>query len=104
MSLEAIQEVARVEQESRDKLSAADAEAKRLTSDAEEEGQALLRQIRAGAAEEGRNLMRQAEERAAKKAEAIAREARGESETLRKRAEMNLERAAEFIVGRVVKR
>ncbi len=100
----AIQEVAKVEEESRIRLSDADAEARRLTEGAEEEGQALLRQIRAGAAEEGKKLMRQAEESAAKKAEHIAREARNESDALRKAAEQNLEQAAEFIVGRVVKR
>lgn len=100
----AIQEVAKVEEESRIKLSEADAEVKKLTEDAEEEGQALLRQIRAGAVEDGKKKMRQAEENAAKKAESIALEARNEGDALRKIAEKNLERAAEFIVGRVVSR
>ena len=103
MSMEAIQEVTRIEQASQDLLSAADAEAGRLIADAEEEGQALLRQIRAGAAEEQRKLMRQAEENAAKKAETIARQAEQQSDALRASAREHLEQAAEYIVGRVVK-
>ena len=71
MSLEAIQEITQAEQESREKLAAAEAEAKALTANAERDGQVLLLETRAEAAKKGKRLM---------------------------------EEAAEFIVGRVVKR
>ena len=47
--------------------------------------------------------MKQAEERAAQQADEIRNAAEAESAALRESAGKNLEEAAEFIVGRVVK-
>ena len=102
MSLEAIEKVTLLEQQSQERKAAAEAEARQIVADAEREGLALLQQVRADATEDGRKLLRKAEERAAEKAAEIGRAAESESAALREAAGRNLEEAAEFIVGRVV--
>ena len=103
MSLEAIERVTQVEQNSQERKTAAEAEARQIVADAERQGLALLQQVRTDATEDGRKLLRKAEERAAEKAAEIGRAAESESAALREAAGRNLEEAAEFIVGRVVK-
>ena len=103
MSLEAIEKVTQIEQQSQERKAAAEAEARQIVANAEREGLALLQQVRADATEDGRKLLRKAEERAAEKAAEIGRAAESESAALREAAGRNLEEAAEFIVGRVVK-
>ena len=103
MSLEAIEKVTELETQMREQKAAAEAKARQIAVDAEREGIALLEKTRADAAERGRKLLKQAEERAAKQAEEIQSAAEAESEALREAAGRNLEEAAEFIVGRVVK-
>ena len=103
MSLEAIEKVTQVENETRERRSAAEAEAKQIIADAEKEGQALLQRQRNEAAEAGRELLRQAEARAAEKAAETAKAAEADAAALRNAAGKRLEAAAEFIVGRVVK-
>ena len=103
MSLEAIERVTQVEQNSQERKTAAEAEARQIVADAERQGLALLQQVRADATEDGRKLLRKAEERAAEKAAEIGRAAESESAALREAAGRNLGEAAEFIVGRVVK-
>ena len=103
MSLEAIERVTQVEQNSQERKTAAEEEARQIVADAERQGLALLQQVRADATEDGRKLLRKAEERAAEKAAEIGRAAESESAALREAAGRNLEEAAEFIVGRVVK-
>ena len=71
MSLEAIEKVTEVEQKSKERRLAAEAEARQIVADAERAGLALLQQVRVDAAEEGKTLLRQAEERAAKRAAEI---------------------------------
>ena len=102
MSLEAIERVTQVEQNSQERKTAAEAEARQIVADAERQGLALLQQVRADATEDGRKLLRKAEERAAEKAAEIGRAAESESAALREAAGRNLEEAVEFIVGRVV--
>ena len=68
MSLEAIERVTQVEQNSQERKTAAEAEARQIVADAERQGLALLQQVRADATEDGRKLLRKAEERAAEKA------------------------------------
>ena len=97
MSLEAIEKVTLLEQQSQERKAAAEA-----VADAEREGLALLQQVRAEAAANGRKLLRKAEEKAAVKAAEISRTAEAESSSLREAAGRNLEAAAEYIVGRVV--
>lgn len=103
MSLEAIQQVTKIEQESRDRTEAAEAEARQIREDARRDGEALIQEVRAGAAEESKKLMRQAEERARKRADDIFHQAKTDSDALRAQAEGHLEEAAKFIVGRVVR-
>lgn len=102
MSLEAIEKVTLVEQQSQERKAAAEAEARQIVADAEREGLALLQQVRADAAANGKKLLREAEEKAAAKAAEISRTAEAESSSLRETAGKNLEAAAEYIVGRVV--
>lgn len=103
MSLEAIEKVTQIEDQSRERKAAAEVEARQLVADAEREGLALLQQTRADAAEAGRQLLREAEERAAGKAAEISCAAEAESAALRQAADKHLDEAAEFIVGRIVK-
>lgn len=102
MSLEAIEKVALIEQQSQERKAAAEAEARQIVADAEREGLALLQRTRAAAAENGRKLLRKAEEKAAEKAAEISRAAEAESAALCEAAGKHLDEAAEFIVGRVV--
>ena len=102
MSLEAIEKVIQIEQQSQERKAAAEAEARRIVAEAEREGLALLQQTRAAAADKSRKLLREAEERAAEKAAEIDRAAEAESAALQKAAGKHLDEAAEFIVGRVV--
>ena len=103
MSLEAIEKVTQIEQQSQERKAAAEAEARQIVANAEREGLALLQQVRVDATKDGRKLLRKAEERAAEKADEIGRAAESESAALREEAGRKLEEAAEFIVGRVVK-
>jgi hypothetical protein len=102
MSLEAIEKVAETERASKERRTAAEAQARKLASDAERDGLALLQQTRNQADEEGKELLRAAEERAEKRSNEILAQAREESEALSAAAEKNLDRTAEFIVERVV--
>lgn len=103
MSLEAIEKVTQVEQESQERKAAAEAQARQIVAGAEREGLALLQQTRANAVAAGKKLLREAEARAAAKEAEIRQAAQAESDALVKAAEKHLEEAAEFIVGRVVK-
>ena len=103
MSLEAIEKVTQIEQQSQERKAAAEAEARQIVANAEREGLALLQQVRVDATKDGRKLLQKAEEKAAEKAAEIGRAAEAESAALREAAGRNLEEAAEFIVGRVVK-
>ena len=96
MSLEAIEKVTQIEQQSQERKAAAEAEARQIVANAEREGLALLQQVRVDATKDGRKLLRKAEERAAEKAAEIGRAA------LQEAAGKHLDEAAEFIVGRVV--
>lgn len=103
MSLEAIEKVTAMESKMQQRKAAAEAEARQIVADAEREGLTRLQKVRAEAVESGRELLKQAEERAAELAVEIRRGAEQESAALQEAAAKNLESAAEFIVGRVVK-
>ena len=103
MSLEAIEKVTELETQMRERKAAAESEARQIAADAERDGIALLEKTRADAADRGRKLLKQAEERAAQQADESRKAAEAESAALRESAGKNLEEAAEFIVGRVVK-
>ena len=102
MSLEAIEMIQKIEKETQERKSAAEAEARRIVADAERAGQELLERIRTEAAEAGRHMLSEAEAQAATEAEAIAADARKTGDALRKDAETRLDAAAELIIGKVV--
>lgn len=104
MSLEAIQKVTEVEKESKERKTAAEAEAKRILSDAERSGQALLLSTRAKAAEEGKALLQKAEERAKVCSDEIIKAAEAEGGALRDAAKTHLSETVALIVGKVVNR
>ena len=89
--------------DNKERRTAAEAQAKQMIADAQRNGLALLKQTQEAAEAREKALLRQAEERAAVRREAIAGEARAEAEDLRRRAEANLDAAAELIVRRVVR-
>ena len=103
MSLEAIEKVTAVEQATKERRVAAEAEARQLIADAERAGLALLEQVRADAVADGKDLLRKAEESAAARSAEISRSAEAECGAMMELAAQHLEEAAEFIVGRVVK-
>lgn len=102
MSLEAIQKVTEIERQMQERKLAADAEARQMVAEAEKIGILHLQKVRDEAAEQGTALLKEAEKRAEEKAAEIQKQVTQESEALRQLAEMHLEEAAEFIVGRVV--
>ena len=104
MSMEVIEKVTQVERLNRERKVAAEAEAKLMIANAERGSLALLQQVREDAANAGKALLQQAEETAAARAEEIRKSAEAEAAALCAEAEKHLEEAAEFIVGRVVKR
>ena len=103
MSLEAIEKITEAETKNRERKAAAEAEAKQMIANAEREGLALLQRVRADAASDGRELLRQAEEKAAARSAEISQSAEAACGELRRTALGHLDKAAEFIVGRVVK-
>ena len=103
MSLEAIKRVTEIESRVQERKAAAESEARQILANAERVGLDCLQQARAAAVEAGKEQLKQAEERAAKRAAEVQRVAEAECAVLRETAAQNLEEAAEFIVGRVVK-
>lgn len=104
VSLEAIEKIAGAEEKMRERRAAAEAEGRKLVEDAERSGRALLQKVREEGLEAGRRMLQQAEEQGAKEAERIAAEAKNAGEVLCRAAEKRLDAAAEWIVGKVVKR
>ena len=102
MPLEAIEKISELETKNRERKAAAEAEARQIIADAEQEGLALLQNVRKEAAERGKQLLTEAEARAAERAAEIAQSAKQDGDALRAAADKHLEEAAEFIVGRVV--
>ena len=91
MSLEAMKKITEAEQDTQSRRAGAATEAKKLVSDAEKAGRALVEQARA-----------QAESRAARRTEEILAEKRSDCDALRSATRERLPAAVELIVGRVV--
>jgi vacuolar-type H+-ATPase subunit H len=104
MSLDAIQKVAEVEKLMQARRAAADAEARQLVSNAEQEALVHLQKVRAEAAEQGKHYLQEAEKKAKARAADIQSAVIVESDALRQEAEKHLDEAAELIVRRVVNR
>lgn len=102
MSLDAVKQVTEAETANRERIAAAQAQARRMVADAERAGAVLLQKTRDEAAEQGKTLLRDAEKQGGERAAEIARNAETEAGELRKRAEQRMEAAADWIVGRIV--
>ncbi len=102
MSLEAMKKITEAEQDTQSRRAGAAAEAKKLVSDAEKAGRALVEQARAQAEAQAKEAMAQAESRAARRTEEILAEKRSDCDALRSAARERLPAAVELIVGRVV--
>lgn len=102
MSLEAVEKVTQAEKENRERMVSAQAAAKQLIADAEENGRELLKKTRELAAAEEKKQIRQAEESAAVRTDEISRAAEAEGQDLCAAAEPRLKAAVALIVGKVV--
>lgn len=102
MSLDAIMQVTQAEQEAAQKLAVAQVQARKIISDAKEEGMRIIEQSRITAQSESKRLMTEAELKAAKSAAAVMEQTQQDCARLRALAEGRLESAVALIVGRVV--
>lgn len=102
MSLEAMKKITEAEQDTQSRRAGAAAEAKKLVSDAEKAGRALVEQARTQAEAQAKEAMVQAEARAACRTEEILAQQREACSALQAKARARLPAAVELIVGRVV--
>lgn len=102
MSVEAIHEIRRVEEEMEELRLRSRAQAQKTVSDAEREGQVILAQGREQAAHAAAADMRAAEERAAKRREEILSAAEEDCNMLAAGADAFMAQAVRVIVERVV--
>lgn len=102
MSMEALEKIMAAEASCQDRVAAASVEARQLLAEAERAGQDALLQAREECAQQSKQSLLKAEERAKKTADEILRAADAEAAALRKAAEERLDKAATFIVGKVV--
>ena len=102
MSLEAIETICQAEEAVKKLKADAVANAKRAVAAAEEEGRLAMEQLANKVAEELKAKNEQAQAKAGAEAEAILEKAREEKDELRKKAEGRLDKAAEYIVERIV--
>ena len=93
--------VTTVEADGKPPHAAAEDAGRKLKTDAQHAGQALLESVRQEAARHEKDLLRQAEERAALRSAQISHSAGEEAAALR--AGAKLSEAVEFIVGRIVR-
>ena len=103
MAFEAIQKVTQTEESSRSQKAEAAAQAKKIVSDAQRAGKALVVQARAEAEEKVKAMMAQAEELAAQQSRQVLEGNAVACEALKQEARGRLDRAADLIVGRVGK-
>lgn len=104
MSLEAIEIVNKTEAKNKERHTAAELEAKNMMIRAEQSGLELVEKAHAQAVSEGKRLIREGESRAEARCEQIQKSAQSECEALDQLAKMNLSKAVECIVRKVVKR
>lgn len=103
MSLDAIQKVTEIEQDSRNRKVEAIAEAKRIVAEADRMGRQTVAQERAGAEEKVKAMMAEAEARAGERAKAAQAANVEACAALKERARPQLDRAADLIVEKVGK-
>lgn len=104
MSLEALQKVTDAEQAAQARKTEAAAAAKKLVSDAQRSGEALLEKARQEAETNNKAILQQAEQRAQEAARRLLEDAKAQAGAMSKTAEGRLDAAADLIVRRVVNR
>lgn len=102
LSLEILEQISREEAGNQAKKASAQAEAKRLVQEAEQAGQALMRQTREQAAQAGAEAVARAEVQAGEETRQLQEAAAREAERLRSVARSHMDAVAEWIVGKVV--
>jgi len=102
MSLEAMEQVTKVEEALRQRKSEAAAQAKQLVAQAEREGKLALESIRSQMEAQAKEQMAQAEARANQRAAQLREESQQDCAALRAAAQERLDQAAGEIVRRVV--
>ena len=103
MSMEAIKQVAQSEEKAREIRSAAQAQAQTLVDQATKDGQAALAQARQGAQAKAREFLAQVENQGEEISRTVLSSFETDCEALKAKAEERLDKAAELIVGRVVR-
>lgn len=102
MSLEAVKQVTVAEEQCRVQKAQAQQDARRLFSDADKAGQALVAKAEADARAQADALLAQAEQTAAGEIAQIQKDAAADAQKLRSKAEGRLEEATSLIVRKVV--
>lgn len=103
MSMDAMQQVAESEQKAKERLAQAKIEAQALIAQAQRDGEAALAQARQAAQQEVKNAMAKAEAEGEARRQAVLEKYGKEAQALRDKAEQRLDRAADLIVGKVVR-
>ena len=104
MYLETVKEITQVENEMEQAKAAARAQVQQQLAEAERAGKELLQRAQAKSRMRRDEVLREAREEAAQRQEKARELAAGECEVLRAAAALQLERAADEIVRRVVER
>lgn len=102
MVFDALDNITETEESCKAKKAAAEVDARRLIQQAEQDGNALLQQIRADAELSGKNMLCQAQKRALEKAETIRKDTDASVAAMISEAAAKLDQAAELIVERIV--
>jgi len=102
MSLEAVKSISEAEEVSRKMKSDAAAAAKKALADAERAGREAVENASRRAAEETERLIKQSEKKAVGTAEEMAGAAEKKNTEIKQSAAQRLDKAASFIVGRIV--
>ena len=104
MAIDAVNKVAVAEKQAEEKLSSCSASAAKTVADAARNGKELMESTIINAEAQVSKLMQQAEVNAANTAKEITAQAEAECEKLRILASGRMDKAAAFIVEKVVKR
>lgn len=103
MSMDAIKQVAESEEKAREIRSAAQAQAQALVDQATKEGQTVLAEARKAAQTQAKELLAQVENQGEEISRTALSQFEKDCEALKAKAGERLDKAAELIVGRVVR-
>ena len=103
MSMDVIKQVTDSEAQAKERLALAQAEARALVEQAQREGEAALESARKDAQEQVKAMLAQAREAGEEKTRQTLAEYETDCGALKERAQVRLDKAAERIVGKVVR-